>query len=183
MTDNLYETVNGKYTPFGNLAYDSLNPAAEVELPREKSKGISFRPKREYEKSITAKTFFRPKQHVAPTAVIGFAGAAVLIVFLLMARIQLTAVSNESAILETQIMQLKTEQTRLLIEYESAFNPSEIEEYAMEFLGMQKPGSDQVIYIDAGASDKVVIPKTETSVYNGFMSRLFNFIPGLEKLF
>lgn len=68
-----------------------------------------------------------PKQAIAPLAVLGFAIAAVLIVVLLVARVQLSQASAEVSALEDQYTQLQEQQTRLRIDYESAFNLTEIE--------------------------------------------------------
>lgn len=101
-------------------------------------------------------------QTVSPVAVIGIACAAVLMVFVLMARIQFTAVSDEAVALEQQLADLKVERTRLLIEYESAFNMTEIEEYATSALGMQRPREEQVCYINSSVPDKAVIIEDES---------------------
>ena len=96
-------------------------------------------------------------QSVSPVAVIGIACAAVLMVFVLMARIQFTAVSDEAVALEQQLDDLMVERTRLLIGYESAFNMTEIEEYASTTLGMQRPREEQIYYINSSVPDKAVI--------------------------
>ncbi|NCC67815.1 MAG: hypothetical protein EOM14_06420 [Clostridia bacterium] len=79
-----------------------------------------------------------------------------------MARIQFTAVSDKAVALEEQLADLKVERTRLLIEYESAFNMTEIEEYATSTLGMQRPREEQVCYINSSVPDKAVIIEDES---------------------
>ena len=74
-------------------------------------------------------------------AVLGFAIAAVLLVISLVARVQLSQASAQVSALEDQYTQLQEQQTRLRIDYESAFNLTEIEDYAIHELGMQKPRS------------------------------------------
>ena len=93
----------------------------------------------------------------SPLAVLGFAIAAVLIVVSLVARVQLSQASAEVSALENQYTQLQEQQTRLRIDYESAFNLTEIEDYAIHELGMQKPRSDQLYYISGDATDTAVV--------------------------
>ena len=90
-------------------------------------------------------------------AILGFALAAVLLVFSLMARVQFTVASDTAAQLESQINELTEQKSRLTIAYESALNLTEIEDYAINNLGMQKPHSDQVVYVNGTSKDKAVI--------------------------
>ena len=179
MADRYYEARSGETPVYGNLARSSPDPEirreALYDMPPDDSSAAEEAEKPEI-RSVP-----RTKQHIAPAAVLGFIIAAGMIISLLTVRIRLTEISNESAILESKIEQLKTERKRLLIEYESAFNPAEIEEYAINVLKMQKPGSDQLFYIDAGASDKVVIPKDDSSG-DGYLSVFSDLTSGLRQL-
>lgn len=146
-------------TVYGSLAYDltaeEFFPDSTYEEPE-----IFSRP--EVEEEVRVRAVPRVQQALAPTAILGFACAAVMLVFTLMAQIQLTQISDETMGLQTALSELELEQTRLLIDYESAFNLTEIEEYATGVLGMQKPRSDQVFYVDGSAPDKAeVLGKAE----------------------
>lgn len=77
---------------------------------------------------------------------LGFAIAAVLIVVSLVARVQLSQASAEVSALENQYTQLQEQQTRLRIDYESAFNLTEIEDYAIHELGMQAAQRSALLY-------------------------------------
>ena len=121
---------------YGSLAYDLSNPELYPEMEYERSFNIPAPPK--IEEEVVTQAVARTRQSIAPMSIIGFACAAVLLVFSLMAQIQLTAVSDETAQLESQLNELGVENARLLIDYESAFNLAEIEEYATMQLGMQK---------------------------------------------
>ena len=94
-----------------------------------------------------------PTAGSGPFAVIGYVFAAVLLVLMLLARIQLTVISDSAAGLEAQIQELNTENDKLTVEYESVFNLAEVEAYATNELGMQKPRADQIRYL-SGISDK-----------------------------
>ena len=53
--------------------------------------------------------------------------------------------------------------SRLTIKYESALNLAEVEDYAVNTLGMQRPSTDQIIYVNGSAQNRaeVVNPNTE----------------------
>ena len=95
-------------------------------------------------------------------ALLGFGIAAVLLVFSLMARIQLIAVTDGTVELESQLSELQTENAKLQIAYESAFNLTEIEDYATRVLGMQQPRSDQVYYVNGTAVDRAEVMVEQT---------------------
>ena len=121
-------------------------------------------------------------QSISPLAIVGFLCAAVMVVFLLMAKIQLTEVTDQAVSLETQLTELEVAQNRLLIDYESAFNLTEIEEYATTSLGMQRPREDQIYYLDSTVPDKaVVIEKSGDEKSLG--DRLFDMLASVSEYF
>jgi cell division protein FtsL len=139
----------------GSLAYDYDNPALYPEYEYGKPLDIPERPR--VREEVVPKTEVLTKQSISLLAVFGFAAAAVLLVFSLMARIQFTQVSAETAKLESQLSELTEEQSKLTIAYESALNLTDIEDYAINTLGMQKPRADQVRYVSSSAQDKAEI--------------------------
>lgn len=141
-------------TVYGSLAYDLT---AEAFFPDSTYEEPDIFSKPKVEEEVRVKAVPRVQQALAPTAILGFACAAVMLVFTLLAQIQLTQISDEAMKLQSALSELELEQARLLIDYESAFNLTEIEEYAMNALGMQKPRSDQVFYVDGSAPDKAEI--------------------------
>jgi cell division protein FtsL len=154
----------GQGAVFGSLAYDFDNPelyAGEYAAPRTPA----ARPRTQTQTRVRtrARTAVRTRQGIAPLSIAGFAVAALLFTVAIAAQIQLFAVSAESVELNTRLTALQEEQAKLRVGYESAFNLSEIETYAMETLGMQKPNADQVIYIDTSAPDHAVVvaPRNE----------------------
>ena len=94
-----------------------------------------------------------------------------------MAQVRLLAVTDGSAALEQQLSELETEQAKLQIKYESVFNLTEIEEYATTRLGMQKPSTDQVYYIDTSSPDRAVVVQQDDS--DSLVDRVSDFISGL----
>ena len=94
---------------------------------------------------------------------LGFVIAVAMLVFCLIARIEFTTVSAEAAELQSQLNQLTEDNSRLTIKYESALNLAEVEDYAVNTLGMQRPSTDQIIYVNGSAQNRaeVVNPNTE----------------------
>lgn len=163
----------------GSLAYDLNRPAAEDYLY---SAPVDIPAAPRTTDEVVPERVAVPKQAVSPMAVLGFAVAAVLLVLSLMARAQLSAASETVTGLESRIAELQEEQDKLLIGYESAFNLTEIEDYAINELGMQKPRSDQIYYVNSTAQDKAVI-LTEDVEQVGLADRFGDFISSLVEYF
>ena len=124
------------------------------------------------------------RQAIAPLAVLGFAIAAVLIIVSLVARVQLSQASAEVSALEDQYAELQEQQTRLRIDYESAFNLTEIEDYAIHDLGMQKPRSDQLYYISSSdATDTAVVLDQSAAEPLSLADRLGDFFSSILEYF
>lgn len=170
----------------GSLAYDFTNTAAFPEREwgrvREEERKVVIPAPPETEERTQALPRVRTRQSVAPGALIGFACAAVLLVFSLMARIQLTAVTNDAVALESSLAELETEQARLLIAYESAFNLAEIEGYATSVLGMQRPREEQVIYLNSSVPDKAVVLGPDEQK-GGLLDRIYGMLEFIGEYF
>lgn len=165
----------------GNAAYDLRSNAAEeylysapVELPHAPRTT----------EAVVPESVPTPKQAIAPLAVLGFAIAAVLIIVSLVARVQLSQASAEVSALEDQYAELQEQQTRLRIDYESAFNLTEIEDYAIHELGMQKPRSDQLYYISSSdATDTAVVLDQNAAEPLSLADRLGDFFSSIVEYF
>ena len=174
MANSASQKYYGQGAVFGSLAYDFNNPDLYADVPLEPAAPEFPRQRPEPRTAPAPRTAPRPRrqaraeavsraraeaaaanrQALAPFTILGGLCVVVLLVFTMLARVQLTAVSETSAALESQLSELKVEQNRLLIDYESAFNLTEVEEYAIHVLGMQQPRDDQIYYIDSTAPDK-----------------------------
>ena len=165
----------------GNAAYDLRSNAAEeylysapVELPHAPRTT----------EAVVPESVPTPKQAIAPLAVLGFAIAAVLIIVSLVARVQLSQASAEVSALEDQYAELQEQQTRLRIDYESAFNLTEIEDYAIHELGMQKPRSDQLYYLSSSdATDTAVVLDLSAAEPLSLADRLGDFFSSILEYF
>ena len=76
------------------------------------------------------------------------------------------------------------QQTRLRIDYESAFNLTEIEDYAIHELGMQKPRSDQLYYISSSdAADTAVVLDQTAAEPLSLADRFGDFLTSIVEYF
>ena len=165
----------------GNAAYYLRSTAAEEYLY---SAPVEMPHAPRTTEAVVPESVPTPKQAIAPMAVLGFAIAAVLIVISLIARVQLSQASAEVSTLEDQYTELQEQQTRLRIEYESAFNLTEIEDYAIHELGMQKPRSDQLYYISSSdATDTAVVLDQNAAEPLSLADRLGDFFSSIVEYF
>ena len=165
----------------GNAAYDLRSTAAEAYLYSAPAE-MPHAPRTT--EAVGPESVPTPKQAIAPLAVLGFAIAAVLIVISLVARVQLSQASADVSALEDQYTQLQEDQTRLRIDYESAFNLTEIEDYAIHELGMQKPRSDQLYYISSSdATDTAVVLDQNAAEPLSLADRLGDFFSSIVEYF
>lgn len=165
----------------GNVAYDLRSNAAEEYLY---SAPVDLPHAPRTTEAVVPESVPTPKQAIAPLAVLGFAIAAVLIIVSLVARVQLSQASAEVSALEDQYAELQEQQTRLRIDYESAFNLTEIEDYAIHELGMQKPRSDQLYYISSSdATDTAVVLDQSAAEPLSLADRLGDFFSSILEYF
>ena len=159
----------------GNAAYDLRSTAAEEYLYSTAPVDLPHAPRPT--ETVVPESAPRPKQAIAPMAVLGFAIAAVLIVFSLVARVQLSQASAQVSALEDQYAELQEQQTRLRIDYE-------IEDYAIHELGMQKPRSDQLYYISSSnAADTAVVLDQTAAEPLSLADRFGDFLTSIVEYF
>ncbi len=164
----------------GSLAYDIAQPEEEAyfySLPRE---AIANAPR--IDEEVVQKTRAVPRQAIAPAAVLGFALAAALLVVVIFAHVGMSAASENVLALEHQVEELQKRQDDLLIDYETAFNLTELEDYAINELGMQKPRSDQIYFINSTAEDKAVV-LSERAESVSLVDRLGDFLSSIAEYF
>ena len=164
---------------YGNLAYETggyaqpetLEHGTVVTAPRRRS---------QVELQTAAATRINPLR--AALFVLGFALAAALMVLLLLEHLQLTAIADAESGLHSELAKLQEEETRLLIEYESTFNLTEIEEYARTELGMVSASNGQRHYLNTGAEDKAVVLKAPEAE-EGFLGGAKQFFDSILEYF
>lgn len=151
------------YDPFGAAAPNLDAPAYPEEAPYSEPQAQPIpaaRPRERVSIRTGAESRTRAKAGIPLLAVLGIPVALVCLYLLLQTYIQLTALSAESAQLETRIAALQENRARLEIQYESAFNMAEVEQYAKTHLGMVKADSEQISYIHNRSGDRAVVLHT-----------------------
>lgn len=93
-------------------------------------------------------------------AVIGFVFVAAMMVFVLLAHVKYNEVTNETVKLQARLDELNSQERKLKIEYENAFDVNDVERYATQVLGMSKPAEDQISTVSATAQDKAIVMKS-----------------------
>ena len=119
---------------------------------------------------------------VAPTAVVLFLAALLIWTFSLQVRTQITQAQQEVYRLESELRAVEQVQDELEIEYESAFNFTKLEDYAVTTLGMQRPRDEQ-IYLLSHSSEDHAVAVLERSRSNGLVDRLDDFLSELLAYF
>ncbi len=126
---------------------------------------VSSIPQIEYEYSSIKKSAPKRKQSkkrsfrrvISSFLTVLLSAAAVLMLIKgIFIRIELTRQNDVNVRLEQQLGSLLEENRRLSIRYESQIDLAELEEYAKNELGMQKPGITQTKKIDTETQDKAV---------------------------
>ena len=75
----------------------------------------------------------------------------------LFSNVSLIMLENEAALIESQIGDAVSENTRLVYELNSAVSIDKVEAYAVSVLGMNKLERYQKYYFDNGSADRVVV--------------------------
>ncbi len=149
----------------GSLAYNfqpigNEKPGLYGMLPQKKKKQISM-----------------PARNSSPALFVGLALCAVLIFVLLILRTSLVLVSEETLRLEQRIIRLREEQTELKIRHAEVFSLDETERYAIDVLGMKKPGMDQIRYVYFPI-EKEYVQSDKENKDRDFLSLLKEYFPG-----
>ncbi len=171
----VFKTYNARLEPAeGPMSYDYADAGyyEDIPIPRRRSTRTVREPVRrvhdwvrewpedaiEEADEIEARPISRRGQGVSLLTLGGFALAAVLLVLLLMSHIRMTMVSDAAAASRTRVEELTEQQHKLQAQYEVTFSLAEVERYATEELGMQKPRAGQITYLDGlGGSDRAEI--------------------------
>lgn len=178
----VFKTYNGILEPVGRSAaydYASAGYYEDASVQRRRSARPVREPVRRVREwvredadeidtldEIEARPISRKGQGISIATIVGFVFAAMLLVLLLMSHIRLTALSDAAAASQTRLSELSEQQNKLQARYEQAFTLSEVERYATQELGMQKPRAGQITYLETiGGTDRaeVVVPERESA--------------------
>lgn len=117
-----------------------------------------------------------------PTAAALFAVAMFLFVTVVQTRVEISHLNREIYTLERDITVASEEHDALEIRYESAFNFTELEDYAVLNLGMQRPRDEQIYSLSSSSSDHAVAV-AEQNRSHGMLDRASDFFAELRSYF
>ena len=166
-----------------SMAYDLSRPSQDT--MRYSTAAPQLQPKQKPQTRPQAQPAPRPAfrvMSVAPTAVALFLIALVIWTFSLQVRTQITQAQQEVYRLESELRAVEQVQDELEIEYESAFNFTKLEDYAVTTLGMQRPRDEQIYFLSHDSEDHAVAV-LERSRSNGLVDRLDDFLSELLAYF
>ena len=156
-------------TTYGNVAYDLNYQRNVVPVPDVGEPSRQPQPRkhtrtgtRQRRRVMTRpKVKLRPREAVTPTAVVGFALAAVMAVLVLFSYVKLNNVYASTVALQNQLTTLQTEENTLKAEYEEVFNQDVLSK-AVKKAGNLKPvTSDQIVYVELSDPDNIVVYEQE----------------------
>ena len=166
---------------YGSLAYD-FNRAAqpEIEYPElpQKSPQRTAEKKAKVNVQKNVKTASKPKTRTMPLGALGYMVCACMMILVLMGYVRLTKISTESSNVQKQITDLKNTQAKLKVQYESTFDLTKVEQYAVGRLGMMPATNSQIYYLNKATPDKAVIisDKSKAGVLSGVTTFLSNVV-------
>ena len=166
-----------------SMAYDLSRPSQDT--MRYSTAAPQLQPKPRPQTRPQAQPAPRPAfrvMSVAPAAVVLFLAALVLWIFSLQVQTQITQAQREVYRLESELRAVEQVQDELEIEYESAFNFTKLEDYAVSTLGMQRPRDEQIYFLSHSSEDHAVAV-LERSRSNGLVDRLDDFFSELLAYF
>lgn len=175
-------------TTYGNVAYDLDYQRNVVPVPDggepyhrprpRKQERTGVRPRR---RVVTRpKVRLRPKEAVAPFAVIGFALVAVMAAVVLVSYVQLNSVYADTVELRNDLIALQSEESALKAEYEEVFN-TDVLNQAVKKAGNLKPAAnDQVVYVELSDPDNIVVyeQKEESGGISAFLQNALSIFGG-----
>lgn len=103
-------------------------------------------------------------------------------ILLLSSYMKLNTLSDESAAMVSQLRELREDQTRLEIRYESTFDLAEVETYAKTVLGMVKAGADQTTFVRSSEGDRAQV-LTEQGFFSDWERKLDAMVRRLQAYF
>lgn len=151
-----------RYSSYGNVAYDPRYDGSAVRVPR----GTEVAQPRVLPRERAAarpRVQVREAGRVSLFAVAGFLTAAILAAMVLLSYTQLNSLSDEVVTLRGEYTALKSEEARLIAQYELAFDLKSIETAVTQNGRMVKPQSSQIFYMDLSGSDSVVLFEEESA--------------------
>ena len=169
---------------YGSVAYDLGAVPGYYDIPDEREKTAAPARKKVQKRAkivVRGEHVAQDRQSVSVIAVVGYLFAAALMVFVLLAYINLTEINAQTVELQNQLGTLTDEGKKLEAEYKAAFNMTQVADYAQNVLGMVPAGEGNAEHLEIQGEDMAVIldkcsatAKNDGSVI-GFLTSLVSY--------
>lgn len=149
-----------RYEVYGNVAYDPVWEGGTVAAPApEQQEVLRPRPNVRPKERTLARPHVQVREagRVSPFAVVGFLAVGVLAILFLLSSVRMTVINDESVQLRNQLAELQEEGTKLLAQYELAYDLQAIERQLTADGTMVRPSSSQMVVLDLSEPDNVVV--------------------------
>jgi len=149
-----------RYEVYGNVAYDPVWEGGSIAAPApEQQEVLRPRPNVRPRERTLARPHVQVREagRVSLFAVVGFLAVGVLAILFLMSSVRLTVINDESVQLRNQLADLQEEGTKLLAQYELAYDLQAIEKQLTADGTMVRPSSSQMVVLDLSEPDNVVV--------------------------
>lgn len=127
----------------------------------------------------------KPQQgySISVFSIVGFIAVAIMAVLVLTAYVGYTDAAAETMRYKNRIEELSAQERKLTVAYEQTFDINEIENYARNVLGMDKPARDQVGSAATGSYDRAIVYSQSDSGTGSPVRGLLSFIASLTEYF
>lgn len=165
----------------GSLAYDFHTLERQLDRTGRMTPDLYAAPMEEHPADVIARAHEKAKQqvrkadHLAPTMVIAFAAAAVLMVLMVMCYVELSVISNSVVDKRARVTELETEQVLLTTKHEQAFDLATVKEAALA-MGMSLPSESQTYNIDLSTPDNAVVYQSERRGVAGTIDQIKEWV-------
>ena len=119
---------------------------SQLRAPRTRPKNPGLRLVRRRSRSLIRRGF---STRLAPSVIVASIGVVIVVVAVLLEQVVLAQSAFKLAKVREQVVRAEVEHQELLLEATRLGSPGRIEKYAMEELGMVKPGPEHIDYVVA----------------------------------
>ena len=176
--------ANVRYITMGTAAYDA--DAVETYYtysPEKMAEEAEAKRLAEQKREEERRKKLRARRISNALTITAAAVGIVLLVLNLLSYAMLLEISEATSAAQNRYAELAERNTILTVNYDQTFNMNEVEEYAVNVLGMTRPTSGQKIKVQAIGDDKIVLHTEQKTENESFILKMASFITGLLSYF
>ena len=172
--------MQSRYITYGSAAYD-FNTSRRIYAEPQTERHIPTREERhaKAEAARAARRAAAAERKRVVSMALSVALAAGMIVLNLLSYAMLAQISETTGTAQNEYTMLREEHAKLLVKYEQTFNMNEIEDYAINVLGMTRPTGKTKTVLGSVREDKSVVYSHEEKSSEGIISEITNLVSSL----